>query len=356
MSTTSISTRTRIIGDGATVVIPFAFKVLEEGDLVVLKVAPDTTFTTLAIVADYTITINELTESGSVNLLAPAALGFDYLVYRKGDIDQELTISTQEGRINLADFEEAWDKLTLLLQELDYRNRRALKFATQSTEKDVDVLDFATNANKMLVVSDDELGVAFSDLTFDELLIAINTATAQALAAAAAAAGSANAAAGSEAAALAASVAAAISEANAAASAAAASASALSAAASAAAAAASAAAAAAALIGEVVLVQAIAAAGDINHSAVSRQVRTIIGNAGPQTASTTPFGTNPANFTNGMEIIIIGTDDANYVEIIPTDIQYGVLDRVGANKIKNGDSYRLIYLAEIERFVGSRNS
>lgn len=108
---------------------------------------------------------------------------------------------------------------------------------------------------------------------------------------------------------------------------------------------------------EVVATETISDTGNIAHSGALKQYRRVTGNAGAVTTATTPFGTNPANFTDGMEIILMGMNDANYVTIPVTDIQYGVQSPAGQVSLQQGWSVTYIYDATAERFYEKcRNS
>lgn len=102
----------------------------------------------------------------------------------------------------------------------------------------------------------------------------------------------------------------------------------------------------------------IAEAGTIAISTDSRQVINISGNGGVVTAAALPFG----NFTGGtllpdspMEIVLVGNNEDNAVQIPYGDVDYGVVgnfgDYIDITKNKPG---KFLYLPSTKRFYASR--
>lgn len=107
---------------------------------------------------------------------------------------------------------------------------------------------------------------------------------------------------------------------------------------------------------KIVATESIAASGSITVDDTVKQIRKVAGDAGAQTASTTPFGTTSSNFVDGMEISVVGTSDTNTLSITVNDIQYGVLSPVGDVTLLNNFIVTYIYDATAERFIEkSRN-
>ena len=325
-------------GDGASKNINFTFKVRDESELVVLEIDPADLAnpTTMVLTTDYTVSINEALETGTVTLVAVSDATKISLVYRSSPQNQTYEAPDSEGKKKLAQIEAGLDQLTLVAQEVYDMARRAIKFQRASQEIDHDIDDLV--AERLVIVNATGDGLEMSELTYDELLETLEALEAAAAASAQAAANSEAAAAGSEAAA-----------AN---SATAAAASATAAAASAAAAAVSEA-SALLTVPSVDTVETISEGGEVSHDDRYRQHRTVIGDPGGVTTSNTPFGTDPANFTNGMIVTMIGTDDDDYVDVPAVDTQYGVLNKEGTKRLQRGVLYHLIYNSELERFIGN---
>lgn len=96
--------------------------------------------------------------------------------------------------------------------------------------------------------------------------------------------------------------------------------------------------------------QSISSGGDIAITTVASILVRVAGNAGAQTASTTPFGTDDSLFNDGQEIIIEGTNDTNTVTIQHNDAQYGCIlngDWTGGNHYM----LTLVYNETKERFI-----
>ena len=100
--------------------------------------------------------------------------------------------------------------------------------------------------------------------------------------------------------------------------------------------------------------ESVTAAAAITHSDAMRQYRRVeSATAGAISASLTPFGTSPTNFVDGMEIIVVGTDDTKTVQLSRSDVQYGALIN-GDLILGKGMSVGLIYDSTLERWI-SRN-
>lgn len=106
---------------------------------------------------------------------------------------------------------------------------------------------------------------------------------------------------------------------------------------------------------DAVATQSITGSSTINHNANARQYRRVTGNGGAVSTSTTPFGTTTTNFTDGMEIVLVGTDNTNTVTIPFNDATSGALIN-GSATLGRGDCLTVIYDATLERFIEkSRN-
>lgn len=99
----------------------------------------------------------------------------------------------------------------------------------------------------------------------------------------------------------------------------------------------------------------ITASGDIASStATIIQYRPVVGDAGPQSASTTPFGVT-GGWPNGATITLRGTDDTNTVQITHNDAAKGAILNGNAVLAKN-NVLTLIYDSTDDRWIEvSRN-
>ena len=101
-------------------------------------------------------------------------------------------------------------------------------------------------------------------------------------------------------------------------------------------------------------VETITASGDIASGTALVQYRPVVGDAGAQAASTTPFGTG-GGWANGTEIILRGTNDTNTVLITHNDAAKGAILNGNAVLAKN-NVLTLVYDSTDDRWIEvSRN-
>lgn len=97
--------------------------------------------------------------------------------------------------------------------------------------------------------------------------------------------------------------------------------------------------------------EAIAAGGEITtfSATAHRQMMSLSGSGGPVTISTTPFG-NAHGFNSGQEVVLMGNDNTNTVEIPATDIDYGFAmnGKIVLSKYK---THSFIWREDLLRFV-----
>lgn len=344
----------RVEGDGVTDTITFLFPVYEDDQCKLYKV--DLAYLTDPLIdgpiaelidpADYTVNIVASVEGGSVVLDDPMEDDFDYFFLRVTEEAQDLSIPLGEARLDVKKFERALDKLTLKDQERKLETRRALSFRLGSEKLDVTVADPV--AGTMLLWNEDENEVIPSDMTYAELLTAIELAEDNAVAAAALAVSSADNAATSELNAQNSATAAAASQVAAGVSAAAAAVSENNAAVSEIAAElAQSLAEAAALTSQglmqMFVSQAVGAGAVLNETNTEaggvianysgRQSRPVTSTGGLIVLDDTPFGVNAANFVDGSVITVrggVGATIAAAAKIVPADVAWGVKDPRGS--------------------------
>jgi len=124
-------------GNGAKLDFDFPFKIFNASDLIVSKILISTGVETLMVLnADYTVTIDTVTEGGTVTYtVAPTALQ-DSFIRREMDITQEADIPTN-NLFREVQIENALDKGTMIDQQQQVQINRCLQVAETVT---VDVL------------------------------------------------------------------------------------------------------------------------------------------------------------------------------------------------------------------------
>lgn len=111
--------------NGVTVVFPFTFKFFYNEDLLVIYTSPQGVLSTLTLGIDYTVSGAGSESGGSVQTTTPLAGPGTLVVTR--DIDAlQLTSFRNQGKFLAETHEDAFDKLTMLAQQVDSRFSRAL--------------------------------------------------------------------------------------------------------------------------------------------------------------------------------------------------------------------------------------
>ena len=333
---TSVS-RVSYSGNGTTANYEYSFKAFAASDLTVFIITDATSaVTTLTINTDYTVNGVGNTSGGSIDLIdasqawidASSFLDSGYtLVIRRVVSVKQLTDVRNLGAFSPQIHEDAFDYLTAIDQQQEDELARTVQF-----EEAVDPADFngeipaavVGSAGTTIITNPSGNGWVVGP-TASEISGASANASAAAASAAAASTSETNAA---------------TSETNAAASESAAAASAD-----------SAAAAAAAALNEVSTVESISGSGEIAHSGEVRQYRPVQGNGGAVTTSNTPFGTTTTNFTNGMEITLIGRDDTNSVTIPVVNTAWGIKSPNGTAILQDGFSVTYVCDTVEQRFI-----
>lgn len=136
----TISSTTRkagpFIGNGTTTAFPFAYKVFQASDLLVVRL--DTTLNIeheLTLNTDYTVTLNldqDSNPGGTVNLLAALATGYT-LTLTSDLANLQPTDLTNQGGFYPDVINDALDRATIQIQQLQEQTDRSLKVAVSST-------------------------------------------------------------------------------------------------------------------------------------------------------------------------------------------------------------------------------
>lgn len=119
----TISSQTRTAGPfsgtGLSVVYPFTFKVFQASDLLLAKTDATGVQTTLALSADYTVTLNSdqnVSPGGTVSLLVPLPVGYTLTLTSNVPVTQPLSLTNSGGFYPRA-IEDEFDRLTILMQQ-----------------------------------------------------------------------------------------------------------------------------------------------------------------------------------------------------------------------------------------------
>jgi hypothetical protein len=121
-------------GNNSTTVFPFAFKVFQISDLKVIQADSASIETVLELTTDYSVSINanqDANPGGSITLVVPTPTGNTLTILSNMSTTQELVLTNLGGFFPEV-VNDAFDKLTILLQQLSERVDRALTFPTSS--------------------------------------------------------------------------------------------------------------------------------------------------------------------------------------------------------------------------------
>lgn len=151
MTISSISNKVQFNGSGSTGPFPFSFKVFSAGDLTVVKTDSAGVETTLALTTGYTVTLNgdqNNNPGGSVTTTEAVASGYKLTLVREVDFTQETDI-TNGGGFYPEVVENALDRLTMLVQQVEEKANRAVKIPVSSNETPAnpeDIVGYAISA------------------------------------------------------------------------------------------------------------------------------------------------------------------------------------------------------------------
>ncbi|RAP73062.1 hypothetical protein [Candidatus Erwinia dacicola] len=113
-------------GNGVTTSFPYTFRIFKKTDLAVSVVDLSENITVLVLDTDYTVTNAGGYNGGSVVLTAPLANGWQILISRELEPTQETDLRNQ-GKFFAEVHEDAFDKLTMLIQQVASMFRLALR-------------------------------------------------------------------------------------------------------------------------------------------------------------------------------------------------------------------------------------
>ena len=130
-------------GDGTTANLPFTWRILAKTDVIVLAKDADGVVTTLVLDTDFTIADADVNtdDGGDVVLTTPATWDTQDIFIIRNTARTQIVNIEEGAAFPAATIVKEFDRLTMIAQELYYRERKALKFAAASTVVDVDVPD-----------------------------------------------------------------------------------------------------------------------------------------------------------------------------------------------------------------------
>lgn len=139
MTISGAYTPARLLTDGATVAFPFTFAVNATDQVVViLKENTSGTETVLTETTHYTVALAAV--GGTVTTVATYAAGYTVVIKRSTDLLQETDLVEGE-RFNAEVLEDAYDLLTMMVQEIEEILDRCIKFTQGSAYSDIDLPD-----------------------------------------------------------------------------------------------------------------------------------------------------------------------------------------------------------------------
>lgn len=113
-------------GNGVTTSFPYTFRIFKKTDLAVSVVDLDENITVLVLDTDYTVTNAGGYSGGNVVLSAPLTSGWKISIARELEPTQETDLRNQ-GKFFAEVHEDAFDKLTMLIQQVSSMFRLALR-------------------------------------------------------------------------------------------------------------------------------------------------------------------------------------------------------------------------------------
>ncbi|MCK9324153.1 MAG: hypothetical protein M0P69_01515 [Bacteroidales bacterium] len=139
MAINSTDTKIKTSGDGATLTFSFPFKIFQNTDIVVQKIDKDTDVaTTLTLGTDYTVSINTVTEGGTITIDAGETPSADewVFIYSNLPFTQTVVLPT-DGAFREISVSNGMDRLCRLIQQVKERADRAVVQRADVTAVDI---------------------------------------------------------------------------------------------------------------------------------------------------------------------------------------------------------------------------
>lgn len=152
MTVENTTNKVSYAGDNSLTARSFSFKIFDAADLEVYVVASDGTETLKTNVTHYTVSINTVTEGGTVTPISghQADTGETYLIKRVIDLEQDTNIPT-EGNFPEESIENEFDQSRMIDIQQQEEIARSIKMKLSSTQSDITMEDLV--ANKMILVN-----------------------------------------------------------------------------------------------------------------------------------------------------------------------------------------------------------
>lgn len=144
MTLDSTTSRVQYTQSGTTMDWPVPFKFPDEDDLIVI-LTEDGTDTTLTLDDDYIVAGAGDDDGGTVTISPTVSAGVQVTIYRELDLDQPTQLTTAGGWFPKV-HEGVFDRLTMLIQQLQDQLDRSLKLPATSTDDSDDLIQSVYDA------------------------------------------------------------------------------------------------------------------------------------------------------------------------------------------------------------------
>jgi len=151
MTITDATNKVTHTADGSTTAFAFTFPIVDTSDLkVVERVTSTGVETVMTETTHYTVSApnNDYSSGGTVTAVTAPASGRTWTIIRDMPANQEATLE-DSGVLRLAAIEDALDKLTMIVQDLEERVGRCLQFPRSETTS-AELEDSVTRASTTL--------------------------------------------------------------------------------------------------------------------------------------------------------------------------------------------------------------
>lgn len=149
MTVSSTTTKASYSGNGVTTVFAVPFYFLQNADLLVILRSSAGVETTQVLGTNYSVTGAGNESGGSLTMTVAPPTGTTLTILRNAAATQETDLLPND-RLPAESLETALDKLTMLVQQLDEENDRALKFAQTDSTASTTLPTAPNRANKFL--------------------------------------------------------------------------------------------------------------------------------------------------------------------------------------------------------------
>lgn len=149
MTVSSTTTKAQYSGNGTTTVFAVPFYFLLNSDLLVILRSSAGVETTQVLTTNYTVTGAGNEAGGSITMLVAPPTGTTLTILRNAPATQETDLIPND-RLPAESLEDALDKLTMLVQQIDEESARSLKFAATDSSTATTLPTSPNRANKFL--------------------------------------------------------------------------------------------------------------------------------------------------------------------------------------------------------------